>query len=107
MAIRKFRSRLKPFIWVITVAFLLSMGAGFFGDFKTLMSGNNSFAFKINDQKVEKIQIERSRNNIFNAYSGILGPDLDKDTIGIVAADEVINRMLTIQMAKNMKISVS
>ncbi|MGL6120360.1 MAG: peptidylprolyl isomerase [Fusobacteriaceae bacterium] len=107
MAIRKFRSRLKPFIWVITVAFLLSMGAGFFGDFKTLMNGNNNVAFKINNQKVEKIQIERSRNNIFNAYSGILGPDLDKDTIGIVAADEVINKILTIQMAKDMKISVS
>lgn len=107
MAIRKFRSRLKPFIWVITVAFLLSLGAGFFSDFKTLLSGDKNFAFKLNNQKVEKMQVERTRNNIFNAYSGILGPDLDRDTIGVVAVDEVVNKILTLQLAKDMKISVA
>lgn len=107
MAIRKFRSKLKPFIWVITVAFLLSLGAGFFADFKNLLSGDNNFAFKVNNQKVEKVQVERTRNNIFNAYSGILGADLDRETIGVVATDEVVNKILTLQLAKDMKISVS
>lgn len=107
MAIRKFRKNLKPFIWVITLAFLLSLGVGFFGQFKNSMAGASSgIAFKLNKEKVPKIDIERMRNELGNIYTQTLGIQVDRDIIANLVVDETINKYLTLEIAKKIKVSV-
>lgn len=107
MAIRKFRKNLKPFIWTITIAFLLSLGAGFFAELSRGFGGPKSYAFKVNGQKVEKRDVERAKVGISDMYSKNLGGQLDKNIVTVIGTDEAINKMLTLEIAKKLKISVS
>lgn len=107
MAIRKFRKKLKPFIWTMTIAFLFSLVFMTYGDLQGLFNGPKSYAFKINGEKADKMDLERNRAGITDSYSKTLGLHINNETAGIIAADEVINKKLTTEMAKKMKVSVS
>ncbi|MGL4687486.1 MAG: SurA N-terminal domain-containing protein, partial [Fusobacteriaceae bacterium] len=107
MAIRKFRKNLKPFIWTITIAFLLSLGAGFFTELSRGFSGPKSYAFKINGEKIAKNDVERGKVRISDMYSQNQGMQLDKEIVAVIGIDEVINRNLVLEIAKKLKVSVS
>lgn len=106
MAIRKFRKNLKPFIWAMTLAFLFSLVLASYGEIKNLFGGPKSYAFKINDEKAEKMDIERNKMGIMDSYAKTMGLNINSDVAGTIAVDEVINKKLTKDMAKKLKISV-
>ncbi|MGL4402904.1 MAG: peptidylprolyl isomerase [Fusobacteriaceae bacterium] len=107
MAIRKFRKNLKPFIWTMTLAFVFSMVLASYGEIKNLFGGTKSYAFKINAEKAEKIDIERNKIGIIDSYSKTVGLNINSDIAGTIAVDEVINKKLSKEMAKKLKINVS
>ncbi|MGL4254215.1 MAG: peptidylprolyl isomerase [Fusobacteriaceae bacterium] len=106
MAIRKFRKNLKPFIWTMTLAFVFSMVLASYGEIKNLFSETKSHAFKINGEKAEKIDIERNKMGIIDSYSKTVGFNINSDVAGTIAVDEVINKKLSKEMAKKLKINV-
>lgn len=107
MAIRKFRKNLKPFIWTMTLAFLFSLVLASYGEIKNLFGGANSYAFKVNGEKAEKIDVERNKSGIMDSYSKTVGLNINSDIAGTIAVDEVINKKLTKDMAKKLKVSVA
>lgn len=107
MAIRKFRKNLKPFIWTMTLAFIFSMVLASYGEIKNLFSGTKSHAFKVNGEKAEKIDIERNKMGIIDSYSKTVGLNINNDVAGTIAVDEVINKKLSKEMAKKLKVSVA
>ncbi|MGL6023401.1 MAG: SurA N-terminal domain-containing protein, partial [Cetobacterium sp.] len=106
MAIRKFRKNLKPFIWTMTLAFVFSMVLASYGEIKNLFNGTKVHAFKVNGEKAEKIDIERNKMGIIDSYSKTLGLNINSDTAGIIAVDEVINKKLSKEIADKLKVSV-
>ncbi|MGL5122930.1 MAG: peptidylprolyl isomerase [Fusobacteriaceae bacterium] len=107
MAIRKFRKKLKPFIWTITIAFLLSLGAGFFTELSRGFKGTKSYAFKLNDKKIDKLEVERAKSRLSNMYSQNLGAQIDEDIAEVIGIDDTITINLVLEIAKKLKINVS
>lgn len=105
MAVRKLRKNMKPIIWVITIAFFISMLAVIVANIRMGM-GNSSYAFKINGQKVSTIKVERTMTNLSGAYSQYLGNDMDKELINLIAFNNLIDNELTVQIAKKLKVKV-
>ncbi len=66
----------------------------------------NVYAFKLDGEKVSKMEVERTKNNLVQGYSRFLGDKLDKKLIEILAFDEVINRNLTLEIADELNIKV-
>ncbi|WP_291258866.1 peptidylprolyl isomerase [Fusobacterium sp.] len=106
MAIRKFRKHIKPFIWFITVLFILSSGMLAYMNIRSSYDRANVYAFKLDGEKVSKMEVERTKNNLVQGYSRFLGDKLDKKLIEILAFDEVINRNLTLEIADELNIKV-
>ncbi|WP_291256495.1 peptidylprolyl isomerase [Fusobacterium sp.] len=106
MAIRKFRKHIKPFIWFITVLFILSSGMLAYMNMRSSYDRSNVYAFKLDGEKVSKMEVERTKNNLVQGYSRFLGDKLDKKLIEVLAFDEVINRNLTLEIADELNIKV-
>ena len=106
MAIRKFRKHIKPFIWVITILFVLSSAMLAYMNMRSSYDRANVYAFKLNDEKISKIDVEKTKSNLTQGYSRYLGDKLDKDLIEIIAFDDVINRNLTLKIAENLNLKV-
>ncbi|MGY0394801.1 peptidylprolyl isomerase [Fusobacterium sp. SYSU M8A802] len=106
MAIRKFRKHIKPFIWFITVLFILSSGMLAYMNVRSSYDRSNVYAFKLDGEKVSKMEVERTKNNLVQGYSRFLGDKLDKKLIEVLAFDEVINRNLTLEIADELNIKV-
>lgn len=70
MSIRKFRKNMKPFIFVITIVFLLSLIVGGYESFKTSrMNKKVQEAFAINGDYIGKVDIEREKAKISETFS--------------------------------------
>lgn len=67
---------------------------------------SNIYAFKLDGEKVSKMEVERTKNNLVQGYSRFLGDKLDKKLIEVLAFDEVINRNLTLEIADELNIKV-
>lgn len=67
---------------------------------------SNVYAFKLDGEKVSKMEVERTKNNLVQGYSRFLGDKLDKKLIEVLAFDEVINRNLTLEIADELNIKV-
>lgn len=67
---------------------------------------SNVYAFKLDGEKVSKMEVERAKNNLGQGYSRFLGDKLDKKLIEVLAFDEVINRNLTLEIADELNIKV-
>lgn len=107
MAIRKFRKNLKPFIWIITILFIMSSAVMYYGQIKNKEQGPKQYAFKLNGKEIPRISVERIKSNIANSYSQSAGVQIDGNLVGIIAVDEEITKSLTLDLADNMKIKVS
>ena len=97
MAIRKFRKHIKPFIWFITILFIASSAMLAYMNMKSSYSRANVYAFKLDGDKISKIDVEKTKANLTQGYSRYLGDKLDKDLIEVIAFDDVINRNLTLK----------
>lgn len=102
MAIRKFRSKMKPIVFIITLAFALSSLIAAYYTMSSQLAMKN-YAFKVNGEKVDAVNIARAKNMI----SANLQNRGDDKVIETLAVDQVIEDELVQQMADNLKIKVS
>lgn len=102
MAIRKFRSKMKPIVIVITLAFVLSSLIAAYYTMSSQLAVKN-YAFKINGEKVDAVNIARAKNMI----SANLQNRGDDKILETLAVDQAIEDELVQQMADNLKIKVS
>lgn len=102
MAIRKFRSKMKPIVIVITIAFALSSLIAAYYSMSSQLAMKN-YAFKVNGEKVDMINIARTKNMI----SANLQNRGDDKIIETLAVDQAIEDELVQQMADSLKIKVS
>ena len=107
MAIRKFRKQMKPIIWFVTILFVLS------GSYLTLMnlkgsmsSGGATYAFKLDGEKISKLEVERTKATMIDGYSKYLGDKIDRSLIDIIAFNEVVNKNITLKIADDLKVKV-
>ncbi len=105
MAVRKLRKNMKPIIWIITIAFFVSMLTVIVSNIKMGM-GNQNYAFKINGKKVDTLKVERTMTNLSGVYNQYFGNDMDKELSNLVAFNQVIEKELTMQIAKKLKVKV-
>lgn len=108
MAIRKFRKQMKPIIWFVTILFVLS------GSYLTIMnlkgsmsSGGATYAFKLDGEKISKLEVERTKATMIDGYSKYLGDKIDRSLIDIIAFNEVVNKNITLKIADDLKVKVS
>lgn len=106
MAIRKFRKHIKPFIWFITILFILSSAMLAYMNMRSSYDRTNIYALKLNGNKISKIDIEKAKNNLSQGYSRFLGDRVDKDLVEVIAFDDVINRNIALEIADNLNIKV-
>lgn len=109
MAIRKFRKNMKPVIWAITIFFLISLVGGYVLSIKDSIktAGRRDYALKVNGNKVQTIQMERSMYNMVDNYSKYLGDKVDKELINLIAFNDVVNRKVALNVASKLKVAVS
>lgn len=107
MAIRKFRKHMKPFIWFVTIAFVVSTAIIGIMSFNDMHGRLNNYAFKLNGDKVQRVEVERTKSNLDRNYSKYLGPNLDRDMIETLAFNDVVNKKLTLEIADELHVSVS
>lgn len=105
---RKFRKYMKPVIWVVTILFVLSSAIF------TLLGVKNSYtgkqtkvAFELNNEKINKLEIVRLDYMLSQEYQKYLGEKFDKDLIGILALDQIIEKNTVLDVAKKLNISAS
>lgn len=107
MAIRKFRKHIKPFIWFITILFIASSAMLAYMNMKSSYDRANVYAFKLNGDKISKLEVEKTKANLVQGYSRYLGDKLDRDLIEIIAFNDVINKNLTLEIADDLNVKVS
>lgn len=107
MAIRKFRKYMKPFIWFITIAFVLSTAIVGIMSMKNTHSRIDNYAFKLNGKKIQKIELERTNATLNQNFSKYLGPNMDRDMVEVIAFDELLNKKLTLEIADELHVKVS
>lgn len=107
MAIRKFRKQMKPIIWFVTILFVLS------GSYLTIMnlkgsmsSGGATYAFKLDGEKISKLEVERTKATMIDGYSKYLGDKIDRSLIDIIAFNEVVNKNIALKIADDLKVKV-
>lgn len=105
MAIRKFRKAMKPFTIIISFAFLLSLVYGGYESFRASRANKKAQeALELNGEIISKLDIERTKNELASQYSSLNGNQIDKSLIDIIAFNEVIDKKLTLDLAKKLKI---
>ena len=103
MSIRKFRKQMKPFIIILTVVFILSLAYTGYESFRTSRANKKAQeAMLLNKDYIQKIDIERAKQDISRTY----GEGVDKDIIDILAFNDVIEKNLTLHIAKDLKVKV-
>lgn len=108
MAIRKFRKNMKPVIWVVTIFFLISLVAGYAMSFKGHSAATTSqVAFKLNGEKVTQMETQRTMAILSENYNRYLGFTVNPEVMNVIGFNEVINKELTLQMAKELKLKIS
>ena len=103
MSIRKFRKQMKPFIIILTVVFILSLAYTGYESYRTSRANKKAQeAMLLNKDYIQKIDIERAKQDISRTY----GEGEDKDIIDILAFNDVIDKNLTLHIAKDLKVKV-
>jgi peptidyl-prolyl cis-trans isomerase D len=98
---------MKPIIWFVTILFVLS------GSYLTIMnlkgsmsSGGATYAFKLDGEKISKLEVERTKATMIDGYSKYLGDKIDRSLIDIIAFNEVVNKNITLKIADDLKVKV-
>ena len=103
MSIRKFRKQMKPFIIILTVVFILSLAYGGYESYRTSRANKKAQeAMLLNKDYIQKIDIERAKQELSRSYAD----RVDKDIVDILAFNEVIDKNLTLHIAKDLKVKV-
>ena len=103
MSIRKFRKQMKPFIIILTVVFILSLAYGGYESYRTSRANKKAQeAMLLNKDYIQKIDIERAKQDISRTY----GEGIDKDIVDILAFNDVVEKNLTLHIAKDLKVKV-
>lgn len=103
MSIRKFRKQMKPFIIILTVVFILSLAYGGYESYKTSRANKKAQeAMLLNKDYIQKMEIERAKQELSQTY----GDRVDKDIVDILAFNDVIDKNLTLHIAKDLKVKV-
>ena len=103
MSIRKFRKQMKPFIIILTVVFILSLAYGGYESYRTSRANKKAQeAMLLNKDYIQKIDIERAKQDLSRTYSD----RVDKDIVDILAFNDVIDKNLTLHIAKDLKVKV-
>ncbi|MDR1832178.1 MAG: peptidylprolyl isomerase [Fusobacteriaceae bacterium] len=111
----KFRKHMKIVIWIVTILLVFSgMAAIVTSDattraVKNLFSKENdgSYAFLLNGKKVSLVEVERTRANYGQQLNVGGYKNVDQDTLGVIAFDEVINKRLTLELADKAGVKVA
>ena len=104
MSIRKFRKQMKPFIVILTIVFILSLAYGGYESFRTSRANKKAQeAMLLNKDYVQKVEIERAKQELSNTYK----EKVDKAVVDILAFNQVIDRNLTLHLAKDLKVKVA
>lgn len=107
MAIRKFRKQMKPIIWFVTILFVLSGSYLTLMNLKGSMNGSGAtYAFKLDGEKISKLEVERTKATMIDGYSKYLGDKIDRSLIDIIAFNEVVNKNITLKIADDLKVKV-
>ncbi|MDC7955363.1 SurA N-terminal domain-containing protein [Fusobacterium simiae] len=103
MSIRKFRKQMKPFIIILTVVFILSLAYGGYESYKTSRANKKAQeAMLLNKDYIQKIEIERAKQELSRTYTD----RVDKDIVDILAFNDVIDKNLTLHIAKDLRVKV-
>ena len=103
MSIRKFRKQMKPFIIILTVVFILSLAYGGYESYRTSRINKKAQeAMLLNKDYIQKIDIERAKQEVARTYA----ERVDKDIVDIIAFNDVIDKKLTLDLAKSLKVKV-
>lgn len=88
MALRKLRKAMKPVIWAVTIAFVISI---FFIGAGSMSGRNQGEALKVNGKKLSKLRIDRSvRNNMDRYQNYFKGMALDNDIITLLTISGLV-----------------
>jgi len=94
---------MKPFIIILTVVFILSLAYTGYESYRTSRANKKAQeAMLLNKDYIQKIDIERAKQDISRTY----GEGVDKDIIDILAFNDVIDKNLTLHIAKDLKVKV-
>ena len=103
MSIRKFRKQMKPFIIILTVVFILSLAYGGYESYRTSRANKKAQeAMLLNKDYIQRIEIERAKQELSRTYAD----RVDKDIVDILAFNDVIDKNLTLHIAKDLKVKV-
>ena len=83
------------------------MGAVTISELKKNVSNGQEYAFKINGEKISKIEIERMKNNIQMNIGQQTKGQIDEELIEVFAISEVVNGVLMQEYSEENKIKVS
>jgi len=106
MAIRSLRKKMKPVIWMITIAFFIAAAAGSVSSIKSIMA-NKRYAFKINGEKVAIQDVERGINNVNSQYGQYFQTPMEREDAKILAIDNIISNEIIKKIGSELKIKVS
>lgn len=111
MAIRKFRKNMKAVSVVLTIVFILSLVYTGYSSMKVNRANKKAQeAFRINGQYIQKVEIERTKNQIaesFARYNQNQKVNIDQEVLSTLAVNSVIEKQLSKKIAKNLGIKVS
>lgn len=98
MALRKLRKTMKPVIWVVTIAFVISIF--FIGAAGSMGRASQGEALKVNGRKISQLRLERAaKNNIERYQNYFKGVSLDYDTIRMMTASGLIETQFLMKEA--------
>lgn len=107
MSIRKFRKNMKPIVWMITIFFLVTLVVGYGSSYFSNRGNKKEIAFKLNGEDVSDISVQRAIREMENSLNMNLGVALDKDFIGTLAFNDLVNENILLESSKEFKIKVS
>ena len=98
---------MKPIIWFVTILFVLSGSYLTLMNLKGSMSGSGAtYAFKLDGEKISKLEVERTKSTMIDGYSKYLGDKIDRSLIDIIAFNEVVDKNITLKIAEDLKVKV-
>lgn len=105
MAIRKLRKNMKVPIAIFVVAFIITIISGLIVGIKNYGQGD-TYALKINKEKIESIKIERTFSQEIERYRQNPQLAFDDEDIKVLLFDNIVTETLLVQAAKDLKVKV-
>lgn len=108
MAIRKFRKGIKPFVWVISIAFILGGIVTYFTQITSQNKNIQNETVRIRKENIQLRDIEMKKLEIVNQYQG--NREIEegiKEYLGILSLEKLIEEKAKLEIADKLKIKVT